>query len=124
LTAASAYTQILFGHGLYLQAMNDGHVMRKRVAKYLIPVFLLSFGFNIPKFFEAQVNYKDMNYLDYDYITDNSTSYSSSTMISDDYEEDNLANYNATEVINSNLYTRWLLRVYMEKFKKKIQKKI
>ena len=35
--------------------------MKKRVLKYLIPGFLLSFIFNIPKFFEAEVIYKFQN---------------------------------------------------------------
>lgn len=39
--------------------MNDDRVMRKRVAKYLIPVCIISFVFNIPKFFEAQIEFDD-----------------------------------------------------------------
>ena len=43
------------------QAMTDSMAMKKRVLKYLIPGFLLSFIFNIPKFFEAEVIYKFQN---------------------------------------------------------------
>lgn len=34
--------------------MNDPKGIRKRLLKYLVPVILLSVGFNIPKFFETQ----------------------------------------------------------------------
>ena len=40
-----------------LQAMNDVNAMRRRVAKYLIPVFVLSVLINVPKFFEAEIEY-------------------------------------------------------------------
>jgi hypothetical protein len=31
--------------------------MRNRVAKYLIPVFVFSVVFNVPKFFESEIEY-------------------------------------------------------------------
>ena len=37
--------------------MNDVNAMRQRVAKYLIPVFILSVLFNVPKFLEAEIEY-------------------------------------------------------------------
>ena len=45
----------------YNQALNDQRLMRKRVIKYLVPVSLLSFAFNIPKFFESKVDYYQEN---------------------------------------------------------------
>ena len=42
----------------YNQAMNDSHAMRKRLVKYVGPVFLLAFVFNIVKFFEARITYR------------------------------------------------------------------
>ncbi len=50
--------------------MNDDRVMRRRVAKFLFPVFFMSLAFNIPKFFEAQIEYRDeleLDYMDEDY---------------------------------------------------------
>ena len=35
--------------------------MRLRLLKYILPVFLLSLVFCIPKFFEAQIAYRDVN---------------------------------------------------------------
>ena len=37
------------------QNLNNANAMKHRVAKYLIPVFVFSVLFNIPKFFEAEV---------------------------------------------------------------------
>ena len=37
----------------YKQCLNDSNAMKKRVAKYLLPVIFGSILFNIPKFFEA-----------------------------------------------------------------------
>lgn len=37
--------------------MNDSYAMRRRLLKYIVPVFLLSVVFNLPKFFEAEVGY-------------------------------------------------------------------
>ena len=34
--------------------MNDPTEIRKRLLKFLVPVILFSFAFNIPKFFETQ----------------------------------------------------------------------
>ncbi len=42
----------------YNQAMNDSHAMRKRLIKYVGPVFMLAFLFNVVKFFEATVTYE------------------------------------------------------------------
>lgn len=53
----------------FLKAMNDQRLMRSRVIKYLVPVSLLSFGFNIPKFFESKVEYSNSSYYD-DYSTE------------------------------------------------------
>ena len=39
--------------------MNDTRLMKRRICKYLIPVSLLSFIVNIPKFFESEVMYTD-----------------------------------------------------------------
>lgn len=38
--------------------MNDTNAMRKRVVKYVCPVFLLALIFNIVKFFEARISYE------------------------------------------------------------------
>ena len=38
--------------------MNDTNAMRKRLLKYVGPVTLLSFAFNVVKFFEATVEYR------------------------------------------------------------------
>ena len=35
--------------------------MKVRVAKYVVPVSLMSFIFNIPKFLEAKVDYFEVN---------------------------------------------------------------
>ena len=46
--------------GLVLfQNLNNANAMRNRVAKYLIPVFIFSLLFNIPKFFESEIEYQD-----------------------------------------------------------------
>ena len=37
--------------------MNDANAIRKRVAKYVLPVTALAFLFNFVKFFEADVSY-------------------------------------------------------------------
>ena len=37
--------------------MNNINGIKKRVLKYLLPVFIFSILFNIPKFFEAQIEY-------------------------------------------------------------------
>lgn len=42
----------------YNQAMNDTNAMRKRVIKYVCPVFVLAFAFNVVKFFEADIVYE------------------------------------------------------------------
>ena len=42
------------------QAMNDSNAMRKRLVKYVGPVTLLAFAFNIVKFFEATVEYRPL----------------------------------------------------------------
>ena len=39
----------------YNQAMNDSNAMRKRLLKYVGPVCVLAFMFNIVKFFEADI---------------------------------------------------------------------
>ena len=41
--------------------MSDRAAMRLRLLKYILPVFLLSLVFTIPKFFESQIAYKDVN---------------------------------------------------------------
>ena len=41
----------------YNQAMNDSHAVRKRLLKYVGPVFALALLFNVPKFFEATVRW-------------------------------------------------------------------
>ena len=38
--------------------MNDSHAMRKRLIKYVGPVFVIAFFFNIVKFFEATVSHR------------------------------------------------------------------
>ena len=40
--------------------MNDSNAMRKRLVKYVGPVTLLAFAFNIVKFFEATVEYRPL----------------------------------------------------------------
>ena len=52
--------------------MNDHRLMKRRICKYLIPVSLLSFVVNIPKFFESKVMYtNDPSFLlGYDYDDD------------------------------------------------------
>ena len=45
---------------LFFQAMNDSNAMRKRLVKYVGPVTLLAFAFNIVKFFEANVEYRPL----------------------------------------------------------------
>merc|ERR1719458_1043172 len=40
--------------------MNDSNAMRKRLVKYVGPVTLLAFAFNIVKFFEANVEYRPL----------------------------------------------------------------
>ena len=45
--------------GFYFQTMNDVKAMKIRLAKYLIPVLVMSLTFNIPKFFESKLTYKD-----------------------------------------------------------------
>ena len=40
--------------------MNDSNAMRKRLLKYVGPVTLLAFAFNIVKFFEAKVEYRPL----------------------------------------------------------------
>ncbi len=42
----------------YNQAMNDSHAVRKRLLKYVGPVFVLALAFNAVKFFEAHVIWK------------------------------------------------------------------
>ena len=42
------------------QAMNDSNAVRKRLVKYVGPVTLLAFAFNIVKFFEATVEYRPL----------------------------------------------------------------
>lgn len=39
----------------YNQAINSPEACRKRLLKYVVPVIILSFSFNIPKFMEARV---------------------------------------------------------------------
>ena len=39
--------------------MNDRSVMRRRLLKYLAPVFLLSILINVTKFFEAKLIYEE-----------------------------------------------------------------
>ena len=41
----------------YNQAMNDSNAIRKRLVKYVGPVLFLAVGFNIVKFFEAEIVY-------------------------------------------------------------------
>ena len=45
----------------FFQTMNDGSAMRRRLLKYILPVFLLSLVFTIPKFFEAKIAYRDVS---------------------------------------------------------------
>ena len=45
----------------YNQAMNDVNAIRKRLLKYVGPCLALSVFFNIPKFFEAKVEYMPQN---------------------------------------------------------------
>ena len=62
--------------------------MKKRVIKYLVPVSLLSFAINIPKFFESKVEYADeSSYFD-DYETNdyNATESSNGTVEAGDLE--------------------------------------
>ena len=40
------------------QNLNNANAMKHRVAKYLIPVFVFSVLFNIPKFFESSIEYE------------------------------------------------------------------
>ena len=39
----------------YNLAMNDADAVRKRFTKYLLPVVVSAFLFNIPKFLEAEI---------------------------------------------------------------------
>ena len=41
----------------YKQATNDAKAIRRRLAKYLLPVIFSSVLFNIPKFFEGSYGY-------------------------------------------------------------------
>lgn len=41
----------------YNQAMNDVNAIRKRLLKYVGPCFILALLFNVPKLFEAKVEY-------------------------------------------------------------------
>ena len=43
----------------YAQSANSPSALRNRLLKYLIPVILISFLFNGPKFFEARVGYSN-----------------------------------------------------------------
>ena len=42
------------------QNMTDRSAMRRRLLKYVLPVILLSVALTIPKFFEAEVDYRDV----------------------------------------------------------------
>ena len=42
----------------YSQSMNSREAIRNRLIKYLVPVILLSLTFNIPKFMEAKLVYR------------------------------------------------------------------
>jgi hypothetical protein len=42
----------------YSQSMNSREAIRNRLIKYLVPVILLSETFNIPKFLEAKLVYR------------------------------------------------------------------
>ena len=41
----------------YNQSMNDAGAIKRRLCKYLLPVLAASILFNLPKFFEAQIEY-------------------------------------------------------------------
>ena len=41
----------------YKQATNDAQAIRRRLAKYLLPVIFSAVLFNIPKFFEGSYGY-------------------------------------------------------------------
>jgi hypothetical protein len=47
----------------YAQSANSPSALRNRLLKYLIPVILISFLFNGPKFFEARVGYSNSTVL-------------------------------------------------------------
>ena len=47
----------------YNQSVNSPSALRNRLLKYLIPVILISFLFNGPKFFEARVGYSNSTVL-------------------------------------------------------------
>ena len=53
--------------------------MRNRVAKYLIPVFVFSVVFNVPKFFESEIEYQNVELT----TTTNSSSMATTTAYSD-----------------------------------------
>ena len=40
--------------------MIDRGAMRRRILKYILPVILLSVALTIPKFFESEVDYRDV----------------------------------------------------------------
>lgn len=42
----------------YSQSLNDAHAMKRRLLKYIIPVCILSFLLNVPKFLEAEIKYQ------------------------------------------------------------------
>lgn len=45
----------------YNQSINSPEACRSRLLKYLIPVLIISIGFNVPKFLEAKVAYSHNN---------------------------------------------------------------
>ena len=51
----------MMGIKYFFQTMNDGSAMRRRLLIYILPVFLLSLVFTIPKFFEAKIAYRDVS---------------------------------------------------------------
>ena len=41
----------------YNQSINSPQAVKSRLLKYLIPVVVISFAFNVPKFLEATIEY-------------------------------------------------------------------
>jgi hypothetical protein len=70
--------------------------MRNRVAKYLIPVFVFSVVFNVPKFFESEIEYLNV---DQEQSTPSTPSTSLTTMITTPPYSDDDNNISFTTLI-------------------------
>jgi len=61
LCIALFFTSLILNKSLFFffkQNLNNVAAMRQRLAKYLIPVFIFSVAFNVPKFFESNIVYQ------------------------------------------------------------------